>query len=395
MVRNSQPMSPPLSAQPTGIHSLTIPDAREVSFLRFSPRPLPHDSTKKTRSNEERIIFFFFPNNGLVEFSLPSLLVEIRGSLYCLGALVRICGDSFVLQCSMRGENTDGRREVQLGPHTIQTHGVRLARNHLHDWVVLILLAAVVIALHFAPPFSRFVGKGMMTYVSYPVKQSTVPAWGVLYSVLITAVVTTVVKNAVGRPRPDFFWRCFPDGKQLYDQVTGGVICHGEKSFLKDGRKSFPSGHTSWSFAGLGFLSLYLSGKIKVFDCQGHVAKLCIMILPLLIASLVGISRIDDYRHHWEDVFAGSLLGFIMAMLCYLHFFPPPYHHQGWGPYAYFHMLEELQVANSHNAESQQSVCGHHVELSTQHNSRTSRNDLEAGRVVLNNTALAQYKYVK
>ncbi|EEC69905.1 hypothetical protein OsI_00314 [Oryza sativa Indica Group] len=307
----------------------------------------------------------------------------------------------------------DGRREVQLGPHTIQTHGVRLARNHLHDWVVLILLAAVVIALHFAPPFSRFVGKDMMTYVSYPVKQSTVPAWGVpiisivcpviiflsvyiarrdvydlhhatlgvLYSVLITAVVTTVVKNAVGRPRPDFFWRCFPDGKQLYDQVTGDVICHGEKSFLKDGRKSFPSGHTSWSFAGLVFLSLYLSGKIKVFDRQGHVAKLCIMILPLLIASLVGISRIDDYRHHWEDVFAGGLLGFIMAMLCYLHFFPPPYHHQGWGPYAYFHMLEELQVANSHNAESQQSVCGHHVELSRQHNSRTSRNDLEAGRV--------------
>lgn len=51
MMRNSQPMSPPLQAQPTGIHSLTIPDAREVSFLRFSPRPLPHDSTKKTRSS--------------------------------------------------------------------------------------------------------------------------------------------------------------------------------------------------------------------------------------------------------------------------------------------------------------------------------------------------------
>lgn len=67
------------------------------------------------------------------------------------------------------------------------------------------------------------------------------------------------------------------------------------------------------SFAGLVFLSLYLSGKIKVFDRQGHVAKLCIMILPLLIASLVGISRIDDYRHHWEDVFAGGLLGLFFS----------------------------------------------------------------------------------
>jgi membrane-associated phospholipid phosphatase len=68
------------------------------------------------------------------------------------------------------------------------------------------------------------------------------------------------------------------------------------------------------SFAGLGFLSLYLSGKIKAFDGKGHVAKLCIVILPLLLASLVGISRVDNYRHHWEDVFVGGLIG--------MYFFP-------------------------------------------------------------------------
>ncbi|AQK93533.1 DNA topoisomerase type IA core [Zea mays] len=68
----------------------------------------------------------------------------------------------------------------------------------------------------------------------------------VLFVVLITMVFTDLIKTAVGRPRPDF-WRCFPDGKQLYDQVTGDVICHGEKNFLQDGRKSFPSGHTSRS----------------------------------------------------------------------------------------------------------------------------------------------------
>lgn len=68
------------------------------------------------------------------------------------------------------------------------------------------------------------------------------------------------------------------------------------------------------SFAGLGFLSLYLSGKIKVFDREGHVAKLCIVILPLLAASLVGISRVDDYWHHWQDVFAGGLIGLLIAL---------------------------------------------------------------------------------
>ena len=65
----------------------------------------------------------------------------------------------------------------------------------------------------------------------------------------------------------------------------------------------------SVSFAGLGFFSWYLAGKIKVFDRRGHVAKLCIVFFPLLIASLVGISRVDDYWHHWQDVFAGGVIG--------------------------------------------------------------------------------------
>ncbi|RWW04975.1 hypothetical protein GW17_00031774 [Ensete ventricosum] len=63
------------------------------------------------------------------------------------------------------------------------------------------------------------------------------------------------------------------------------------------------------SFAGLGFLSWYLAGKIKAFDRQGHIAKLCIVFLPLLCASLIAISRVDDYWHHWQDVFAGGFLG--------------------------------------------------------------------------------------
>lgn len=67
--------------------------------------------------------------------------------------------------------------------------------------------------------------------------------------------------------------------------------------------------YSAGSFAGLGFLSLYLSGKIKAFDGRGHVAKLCIVLLPLLVASLVGVSRVSDYWHHWQDVFAGGMIG--------------------------------------------------------------------------------------
>ncbi|KAG6655815.1 lipid phosphate phosphatase 2-like isoform X3 [Carya illinoinensis] len=258
--------------------------------------------------------------------------------------------------------------EVELGAHTIKSHGAALARDHRHDWLILLLLAGIELVLNIIHPFYRFVGKDMMTDLKYPLKDNTVPIWavpmyavllpiaiflffyfrrrnvydlhhsilGLLFAVLITGVITDAIKNAVGRPRPDFFYRCFPDGNELYNQL-GDVVCHGKDSDIKEGHKSFPSGHASC----LGFLSLYLSGKIEVFDRKGHVAKLCIVILPLLVASLVGISRVDDYWHHWQDVFAGGVLGLVVAGFCYRQFFPPPYEDDGWGPYAYFRALEE------------------------------------------------------
>lgn len=263
-------------------------------------------------------------------------------------------------------------REVELGLHTIKSHGTKVAKDHMHDWLILLLLVVIEIILNIIHPFYRFVGEDMMTDLKYPMKGNTVPIWsvpvyavllpiivfslfylrrrsvydlhhsilGLLFAVLITGVLTDSIKDAVGRPRPDFFWRCFPDGKALYDKL-GNVICHGIEKDIREGHKSFPSGHTSWSFAGLGFLSLYLAGKIKVFDRRGHVAKLCIVFLPLLAASLVGVSRVDDYWHHWQDVFAGGLLGLVVATICYLQFFPAPYHTDGWGPYAHFNALEE------------------------------------------------------
>ncbi|KAG6410374.1 hypothetical protein SASPL_128432 [Salvia splendens] len=235
--------------------------------------------------------------------------------------------------------------EIQLGAHTLRSHGAQVARFHMHDWFILFLLVAIDISLNVIEPFHRFVGQDMMTELKYPLKDNTVPIWavpiiavilpltvilvfyfirhnvydlhhallGLLFSVLITGVLTDAIKDAVGRPRPDFYWRCFPDGKPV--SPVGNVQCTGSKSVIKEG-----------SFSGLGFLAWYLSGKIKVFDRRGHVAKLCLVFFPLLLAALVGVSRVDDYWHHWQDVFAGGLLG--------------------WAPHAYLDMVAESQSAN-------------------------------------------------
>ncbi|CAM8879654.1 unnamed protein product [Rhodiola kirilowii] len=266
--------------------------------------------------------------------------------------------------------------DIRLGAHTIQSHGLKVLRVHMHDWLILILLVVIDIILNVIEPFHRFVGVDMMSGLNYPFhEKNTIPFWavpiiagllpiivfivfyvirrdvydlhhgilGILYSILVTGVITDAIKDGVGRPRPNFFWRCFPDGITAFDPVTKDVVCTGLKNVIKEGYKSFPSGHASWSFAGLGFFAWYIAGKVKAFNRRGHVAKLCIVFLPLLIAALIAVSRVDDYWHHWQDVFTGGLIGLTIATFCYLQFFPPPYSTNGWGPHAYFQMLSESQ----------------------------------------------------
>lgn len=148
---------------------------------------------------------------------------------------------------------------------------------------------------------------------------------GLVLSLSLTGAFTQAIKITVGRPRPDIIDRCKPNAGTV-DPVFGlstAAICNqSDRHILNDGFRSFPSGHSSLSFAGLTFLSLYIAGKMHLFDTRGYTHKAWIAFLPLLGAALVAISRTMDYRHHWQDVIAGSLLGFTIANFAYRQYFP-------------------------------------------------------------------------
>nr|CAB3470854.1 unnamed protein product [Digitaria exilis] len=61
----------------------------------------------------------------------------------------------------------------------LKTDGTRVARLHLLDWVVLVVLVAVDVALNAIEPFHRFVGEDMVPDLRYPLKNNTVPVWAV------------------------------------------------------------------------------------------------------------------------------------------------------------------------------------------------------------------------
>ncbi|KAI0701474.1 phosphatidic acid phosphatase type 2/haloperoxidase [Cytidiella melzeri] len=143
-----------------------------------------------------------------------------------------------------------------------------------------------------------------------------------------TALITEALKNRVaGRLRPDFLSRC-----KWKEAIAA---CSGKLETVQDGRRSFPSGHSSEAFAGMTFLSLFLAGITGAWLFQetlpsraltsSRLARLFLTLFPMAFATWVAVSRLEDYRHHKEDVIVGSLLGAFTAATCYFIYWPNPF----------------------------------------------------------------------
>ena len=193
---------------------------------------------------------------------------------------------------------------------------------------------------------------------------------GLLLSLALTLFITDLLKNVIGKQRPDFWGRCggvvqdveiiskytIPDyglsssstgsGTRMvtwevcqnyYNDViatpaTGGPgLKQISRGTLQDGWRSFPSGHASMSFAGLGYLSLFLaytfgvlgSGRERWVGRGGRrsILALVVTMVPVLAAGYISATRYADLMHGGTDICAGVVFGVLGAAV-------------GWGWYA-------------------------------------------------------------
>ncbi|KAK4507017.1 hypothetical protein PRZ48_000751 [Zasmidium cellare] len=146
---------------------------------------------------------------------------------------------------------------------------------------------------------------------------------GLVIAVITTSFLTDLFKDAIGRPRPDLLARCKPEsGTPKNEMVTIDVCTETNHHTLHDGWRSYPSGHSSFAFAGLGWVALLLASQTHVLRPRANMTVVLLCLVPLLGAALIAISRLEDYRHDVFDVVSGSLLGMAVTYFNWRRYYP-------------------------------------------------------------------------
>lgn len=133
-------------------------------------------------------------------------------------------------------------------------------------------------------------------------------------SVCVTWFLVELIKRMYGELRPDYLSRCFNSsdpsvwmaghGWQSWDDMPEIVDCSASllsTQAIEDGRMSFPSGHTAFSWSISFFVAVWLFAKLTLYRNWG-AWRVALPLCPISLAIIISVSRTSDYRHHSHDV---------------------------------------------------------------------------------------------
>lgn len=220
---------------------------------------------------------------------------------------------------------------------------------------------------------------------------------GLALSLILAWFFTSGMKNLFGKPRPNLLTRCQPDMANVAKYIVGyadskggqlvsaDICTNPDKAVINEGFRSFPSGHSSISTAGLVYLGLVVAAKLGVWtpfpqqepikkdsehlnpfhdglprtgvargasesnasrqgpmlnsslslDKQSQAAGaplylLVLAIIPLGATVYICASRWYDFQHHGFDIFFSFFLGTLSSVLAFRYYHQPLRHAGGW-----------------------------------------------------------------
>ncbi|XP_023325883.1 phospholipid phosphatase 3 isoform X2 [Eurytemora carolleeae] len=136
----------------------------------------------------------------------------------------------------------------------------------------------------------------------------------------VNILVNDVLKVLTAVPRPHFLETCQPDWDNINCTDNGGnvmfrrSICLSENTkAVLDSMKSWPSGHAQLISFSAVYMAVYIEKRIG--EQTSLIGKRLLQIILFVITVYSSASRIQDQRHHVSDVFAGLLIGSVLALL--------------------------------------------------------------------------------
>lgn len=144
------------------------------------------------------------------------------------------------------------------------------------------------------------------------------------FGAITSELLTDVSKVTAGRLRPHFIDVCKPfvngipvdqycgTSTKAYEYITD-YTCTGSPKSQRDARLSFLSGHSSYSAYSATFAVFYIQDAVDIY--KFGLLKPASQVLITSMAFYTGLTRVSDYKHHWQDVLAGFLLGTVVASI--------------------------------------------------------------------------------
>ncbi|CDJ41695.1 hypothetical protein, conserved [Eimeria tenella] len=279
---------------------------------------------------------------------IPSYPVRVVMHVLSLLAVCLVAANSLTGTATIRGSfcnNTDIALPKRKGSINL---GQLMTLSFVAPSLIIILVELLIAVVRVTEDKEARM-KSNVTMFGWTVPQYIVDMYKYLggfgFTMATAWLFADSLKCFVGSLRPHFFDACKPDWSKVTCKGENGEYiyvedfhCTNDPHRVEDARRSFPSGHSTYTMCGMLFGVLYLQARFRWHQRQTApkrrmrkdqgafgafveqlfwVAQALVPILQammLLLALYVPATRVLEHFHHVRDVCTGMLLGGCVAI---------------------------------------------------------------------------------